>query len=174
MTSRADQHDVDKLGRWRRDLVQPARAGFPAWAIFLVSADDRAAHDIFRRFRTSFEARNAGFGNLVIFGQHGVSTTVKELMPELGLPPESLPALALVNGPEGAEVYTLPLPPGESTCLDAEPPDAPWRRVLAAVEAAADAGQGQVDLLDMEGVARRGMTQGSLLKLVDKLMDNLG
>jgi hypothetical protein len=174
MTSRADQHDVDKLARWRRDLEQPAGAGFPAWAIFLVSADDRAAHDIFRRFRTSFEARNAGFGNLVIFGQHGVSTTVKELMPELGLPPESLPALALVTDPKGAEVYTLPLPPGESTCLDTEPADASWRRVLAAVEAAADAGLGQVDLRDVEGVARRGMAAGSLLGLVGQLLDNLG
>ncbi len=98
MTTRADRHDVDKLHRWRQDLLDSPSSPFPVYAVFLVSEADTAAHDIFRRFRSSFEEREAGFGNLVIFGQHGVSTTVHLLLEQLGLASDALPMLVLWDG----------------------------------------------------------------------------
>ena len=75
VSSHADNHDLDKLARWYRGLSSGESGQFPVYAVFLVTSSDSAAHDIFRRFRSSFEAHGAGFDHLVIFGQHGVSST---------------------------------------------------------------------------------------------------
>jgi hypothetical protein len=107
----ADAHDLDKLARWRRSLSEDGCCGYPVSAIFLVSERDRAAHGIFRRFRSSFEALGAAFHHLVIFGQHGASSTVRGLSKELGLDPESLPSLVLYAGP------SPPIPSTPLRCL---------------------------------------------------------
>ena len=110
MASRADNHDLDKLKRWQKDLDAMPADGPAVYAIFLVSERDTVAHDTFREFRDSFEERNAGFAHLVIFGQHGVSETVRRLRAELKLPEEMLPALALFGGDaEDGEYITLDL-----------------------------------------------------------------
>lgn len=173
MSSRADQHDIEKLDRWHRDLTAEAGGGFPVYAIFLVSPDDRASHDIFRRFRASFEARSAGFENLVIFGQHGVSSTVRGLLPELGLPPEGIPSLALVARSDPSSIYSCPLPPGYGNSPDAAEHDEPWQTVLARVEAAANEGSGSVELGLIKGVARHYMSKGPLGRLIDRLLADL-
>ena len=85
MTTRADSHDADKLQRWRKDLSDSPSGGFPVYAAFLVSEKDKSAHNVFRRFRTSFEEQGAGFGNLVIFGQHGISSAVHLMLDQVGL-----------------------------------------------------------------------------------------
>ena len=58
----ADRHDLDKLGRWKAGLDGAAdSAPFPVGAIFLVGPQDRAAHDVFRRYRSIFEELGGGF-----------------------------------------------------------------------------------------------------------------
>ena len=109
--SHADNHDRDKLRRWQSDLAAVAPDAPAVYAIFLVSEADKAAHDIFRTFRTSFEERfedrEAGFAHLVIFGQHGISATLRRIQAELDLLPEELPTLALFGGDaEDAEYIT--------------------------------------------------------------------
>ena len=99
VASHADQHDLDKLSRWCRDLSGATPDRFPAYAMFLVAPEDRFAHDVFREFRTSFEARRAGYKYLVIYGQHGISTAVRGLLAGLRLQPAALPLLALFAEP---------------------------------------------------------------------------
>ncbi len=111
--SRADQHDEDKLVRWHGDLVGGVTGGFPVHAVFLVSEEDRAAHDIFRAFRSRFEELGAGFQHLVIFGQHGVSQAEKTLLARLGLAADSIPSLVLLTASDPPLVFTLPLAAGD-------------------------------------------------------------
>lgn len=112
MTNNADQHDLDKLDRWQKALTEPRTNSFPVYGVFLVSEADQTAHDIFRAFRNSFEQRDAGFGNLVIFGQHGVSSMVQALLSKFTLTQDSIPLLALLTSSDDSPVYILPLPPG--------------------------------------------------------------
>ena len=70
-----DSHDFGKLTRWHEGLVSESGSSFPACALFLASGEDNRAHDIFRVYRSAFEELGAGFHDLVIFGQHGTSTT---------------------------------------------------------------------------------------------------
>lgn len=170
MNSHADSHDRDKLARWHRDLsVALLRPGgrFPLYAVFLVSAEDRAAHDIFRQFRTSFEERAAGFEQLVIFGQHGVSSTVRGLLSQFGLPLEATPTLALFADPAVVTVYTLPIPAGSGSN------EGSWRQVLAQVESAADQGSGLLELVSVRGITGHRMDGETLLQHVGGLLDRL-
>lgn len=174
MTSHADQHDLDKLGRWHRELTQRPDSGFPVYAIFLVSADDRAAHDIFRKFRSNFEARNAGFANLVIFGQHGISATAQSLLVEFGLSLDSLPALALIAQVDTSRVYTLQLPPGVSEAsLDEERWGKGWQDVLNAVENATQEGNRVLSLGEAQGLNEHPLEDGSLDAIVSRLLSDL-
>jgi hypothetical protein len=132
--------------------------------VFLVSANDRAAHDIFRQFRASFEARGAGFEHLVIFGQHGVSSTVLGLLAELGLPADATPSLAVFAFPPATTVYTLPL---AGAGQDAE---GPWREALARVEDAADQGEKALELASLAGFAERRLGGGSVLEVAGQLL----
>ena len=134
--SHADRHDREKLDRWRQGLDDSQPDPFPVCAVFLVSESDQAAHDTFRKFRDSFESRNSGFHNLVIFGQHGVSTTVKGLLAELDLPSDELPWLVIAGGAEAEQVTVLPLPPGDGT-QDPMPED-----LLGHLESEIDRGTG--------------------------------
>jgi hypothetical protein len=138
-----------------------------------VSADDRAAHDIFRKFRASFEACHAGFERLVIFGQHGVSSAALRLLKEFGLPQEAAPVLALLTPSEAATVYTLSLPTGNAVETSPEPAAGPWQDVLAEVESAVGRGEAYINLEPLPGVVRRQLDNGPLDKLVDKLLKGL-
>ena len=174
--SHADDHDRDKLTRWYRDLSpnppnpsayggqEGAKGDFPAYAVFLVSASDRAAHDIFRQFRASFEASGAGFEHLVIFGQHGVSSTVLGLLAALGLPADATPLLAVFASPSATTVYTLPLADAR------EDAGGPWWEALAQVEDAADQGEKALDPASLPGFTGRRLKDGPLLEVVGQLV----
>ncbi len=169
--SRADQHDQDKLARWHRDLAGgvtggPPR-GFPVYAMFLVSAEDRAAHDVFRAFRSRFEELGAGFQHLVIFGQHGVSQAEQTLLARLGLAADAIPSLVLLTASDPPLVYSLPLLAGDVRQAD-DPQQAPWRRVLAWVELAEEsAGEGEIKALDLGNIP--GMS--AAIRLVEPVID---
>lgn len=200
-TSHADNHDRDKLARWYRDLASSpgplsishgegvsrlvemgVRPQFPVYAIFLVSANDRTAHDIFRQFRSSFEARAARFEHLVIFGQHGVSSTVQGLLAEFGWfaggsgskPAPTIPVLVLAGGPSATTIHALPLPVGSrgdqrvvSTSVEH------WQDVLAYVEGAADDAKETVDLASLPELTAHQLGGRSLVELVGRLLNSL-
>ena len=141
MSNHADQHDLDKLARWHRDLSGGEPGTFPVYCMFLVSPEDRASHQVFREFRSSFEARAAGFEHLVIFGQHGISATLHGLVAEFGLSRYDVPFLVLFSPQAGATVHALPLRAGDD---GGQPPSSeadgaePWRQALSSVERVAD------------------------------------
>ena len=116
MSHHYDQHDHEKLLRWRDDLaatpIEPE--GFPAMALFLVKPNATGAHDIFRRYRTEFEKRDASFAHLVVFGMHGVSATVRGLLAQAGLTEDDLPVVMLAPTADPCAVTAVRLPPGES------------------------------------------------------------
>ena len=173
--SHADRHDLDKLARWKEGLDSAghdASGAFPACAIFLVSPEDRASHDIFRRYRSAFEELGGGFHHLVIFGQHGVSTTQVAFLAEVGMQQASVPILAIasmVGGGDGS-VCCLELPKGER---DGELDDSQdWGAALEKVRAAAT---GKVGLsFDGDaGVTTAVLRSGSLTGAVDKVLKSL-
>ncbi len=116
MSHHYDEHDHDKLLRWRDDLKGAAIGGdgFPAMALFLVKPQATGSHEIFRRYRAEFEQRDASFANLVIFGMHGVSTTVKGLLEQAGLAEDDLPVMMLAPAADPSAVIAVRLPSGES------------------------------------------------------------
>ena len=168
--SHADSHDLDKLTRWRQGLVEAGALVFPVYAVFLVGPEDRAAHDVFREFRSSFEERGAPYENLVIFGQHGLSKTLAGISAGLGLSQGDIPLLALISDPSIGTVYTLPLeggPHGEMTKRE------PWRGVLIHIEAASDAGEKTMDLGSVKEVAPSTIQDGSLEAVMNSLLVRL-
>ena len=157
--SRADQHDQDKLARWHRDLADGGSGDFPLHALFLVSEDDRAAHDVFRAFRSRFEELGAGFQHLVIFGQHGVSQAEQTLLARLDLAEDAIPSLVLLIVSDPPLIYSLPLPSGDVRPETNDPHQAPWHRVLAQVELAeASAAARKVKILPLGNIP--GMSAG--------------
>ncbi|MYC30316.1 MAG: hypothetical protein F4X65_09530 [Chloroflexi bacterium] len=159
MPSRADAHDLDKLNRWWSDLESTGPEAPPVYAIFLVSGEDTGAHNIFRAFRTSFEERKLGFAHLVIFGQHGVSGTVRQLRSHFGVPEDGGPTLILFAG-ESLQPEVVGLPSGSSTGKDlvndsSGVPD--WPEALKRTEAViADGGAGGSETLaSVKGLCAR-------------------
>ena len=172
--SHADRHDLDKLARWKSDLDGPegkGDAGLPYCAIFLVGPDHRASHDIFRRYRSAFEELGGGFHNLVIFGQHGVSTTQEAFLDELGLGQDSAPVLAIATMSQKPEpVHCVELPKGDR---DGELDETQtWGVALESVRGAASAGSGP-PLEALEGVVSRVFRRGALGETVDAVMGEL-
>ena len=90
-TKHSDTHDLEKMERWQQGLKGELETRFPVYAIFLASGEDQLSHDIFRKFRKSFEEKDAGFHHLIIFGQHGISTVITGFLEHLDLPLGSLP-----------------------------------------------------------------------------------
>ena len=171
--SHPDSHDADKLARWQRDLLANTGGGFPVHAVFLVSADDQAAHHIFRQYRNSFESLAAPFEYLVIFGQHGVSRAELSLLSEFGLSAAAIPTLVLAVPSQGNTVYSLPLPAGNAA--DPAPGQAPqpWQRALATVErASADEANG-MDLSTVPTVKLCKPVDYPLTNLVRNALDTL-
>ena len=131
----ADTHDSDKLVRWHRDLTAADEAP-SVHALFLVSADDTAAHDVFRSFRSSCQSHQAPFHRLMIFGQHGLSTTAQALLTRLGLDQSYVPLLVLFDGPSATVVRTFALPAG----ISSDDSNA-WKLVLTTIEGAGSGGE---------------------------------
>ncbi len=188
----ADNHDRDKLSRWNGDLSsnppnpplqRGARGAFPIHAVILVSERDRLAHDIFRRFRSSFEARAAEYKNLTIFGQHGVSTTVLGLLEAFGLAAKPLPLLLLFGEPCATTIYVLPLPGGSGRAgerlVDPTLVHQGWAKALAGIESAVDGsapGAGWLDLVSVPGLMAHqlpGNAAGGVAGLVGQVLQSL-
>lgn len=113
------------------------------FAIFLVGGEDRAAHDVFRAFRASFEESNLGFAHLVIFGQHGVSETAIALRQEFGVEAETSPQLVLFSG-EGSRPRIHSLPPGEADSPQ-NGADSGWRDALEGTKGVVASGPATVN-----------------------------
>ena len=177
MPSHADNHDRDKLVRWHQDLSSEPAGRFPVFAIFLVSPGDRSAHDVFRSYRSSFEERGAAYQHLVIFGQHGISSTLRGLLAEFEFTQEALPLLALFSEPPARTVHSLPLsggsPPDEPSETSSTPvvanQDEPWRKVLKRLEDAADGRNAGLDLMSLDEVTVR-HENGPMLELVGRVL----
>ena len=169
--SHADQHDLDKLVRWRQDLSSGDTNGFPVYCVFLVSPEDLASHDVFRRFRSSFEDRAAGFQHLMIFGQHGISTTLKLLLAEFGLTLEQVPALALLTTPPVSTVHTMALAQGDEAVEDTG--HEPWQKVLGLVEGVIDRGEKAVDLASLAEMKSQPLGGGCLPDVVARVLARL-
>ena len=167
-SSNADDHDVDKLTRWRKGIAEAERSIFPVYAIFLVGPEDLTAHDVFREFRASFEARNAPYENLVIFGQHGVSKTSLGLRAGLGLSQDEVPLLVLFSSPATGTIYTMPLEAGIPH--EGTKKSEPWRGVLRLIEAASDPAGKSLDLELEEEVTPRSIRGGSLEAVINRLL----
>ena len=110
MATSPDSHDLDKLTKWHEGLISESGSRFPVCAVFLVSGEDNRAHDIFRVYRTAFEELGAGFHDLVIFGQHGMSSACAALIPGLGLSGLQTPSLVLISGDDCRVFHTTGLP----------------------------------------------------------------
>ena len=176
--SHADRHDLDKLARWKSELDTAAGDGaesFPACAIFLVSPEDRASHDIFRRYRSAFEDMGGGFHHLVIFGQHGISKTLMAFLAELGMEQESVPLLAISPLPEMEAVtgsaYLLTLPKGEGEGELDESQS--WGAVLERIRNAVS-GQSSPSFDESAGVNIGAFRHGSLAGAVEGVLRELG
>ena len=128
MPSHADNHDRDKLLRWHGELKNSQIDAPPVFAIFLVSEVDRAAHDVFRSFRSSFEEHQLGFEHLVIFGQHGVSATARQVRDKFGLQSDGGPSVILFSG-DGDQPLVVQLPEGEAGGAGKET-EAGWQNAL--------------------------------------------
>ena len=173
--SHADRHDLDKLARWKAGLDAADESGdssFPACAIFLVTGEDRASHDIFRRYRSAFEELGGGFHHLVIFGQHGVSTTQTAFLGQLGLDPQNVPVVAIASMAGGpGTVYTIELPKGDRDGdLDQSPA---WGAAIRAVQAASS-DKRELSLGDVDGLEARRLRSGSLAGTVNEVLLELG
>ena len=172
VTSHADQHDKDKLSRWCRDLSGDTSDRYPAYAMFLVSPEDRFAHNIFREFRTSFETRRAEYKHLVIFGQHGISTAVHGLLAGLKLQPAALPLVALFTKQSDSSVHVLPLPSGESA-QSAPNTASPWTVALKSIERAVEGGGEDLALDSLPGESSATVNGGTIVQLAEKVLQQI-
>ena len=171
--SYAENHDLEKLIRWRKDLSKESANHFPVHLVFLVSSNDRLAHDVFRSFRNSFESLDAEFRHLTIFGQHGLSSTARRLLREFGLTDEDYPILVLLVGAESESMFTLPLPTGDSPRDLNLDDNQPWQQVLATVEAAANEEDSILELTSVSKVIGPTEMGEPLKRLVDRLLREL-
>jgi len=130
-----NSHDLEKLTRWYEGLLSDTDS-FPVCALFLASEGDCRAHNIFRIYRSAFEELGGGFHDLVIFGQHGTSTTCTALIPGLGLSGLEVPSLILICGGEGLTLHTIKLPQGElaGKCSEEDGDGVPWLKALELIK----------------------------------------
>ncbi|MCI0845080.1 MAG: hypothetical protein J4N87_06950 [Chloroflexi bacterium] len=171
MAETPDSHDLDKLTRWHEGLMSASGQGFPVCALFLASGEDNRAHDIFRVYRTAFEKMSAGFHDLVIFGQHGMSTTCAALIPGLGFSSLQIPALVLINAEDSGLVFhTTGLPGGALAEGESEEDDCavPWRKALESVKRAV-AGESELSLDAVKGLDRTEFFGGTLAGTVGEV-----
>ena len=172
--SHADRHDLDKLARWKAGLDAAGEDGdssFPSCAIFLVTGEDRASHDIFRRYRSAFEELGGGFHHLVIFGQHGVSTTQQAFLAEVGRDRLSVPLLVIASmTADSSDAFCIELQKGDPDGdLDESQP---WGNALSRIRDAA-AVPSSLSLADVDGVVEAGFNRGSLAQTVSSVFSDL-
>ena len=171
MAQTPDSHDLDKLNRWHQGLNAKSSETFPVCALFLTSGEDRRAHDIFRIYRTAFEELGAGFHDLVIFGQHGLSGSCTALRTGLGLSSLQMPSLALISVGEIGPVFHsagLPagaLPEGES---EEDGSEVTWRIALEAIKRSLEQGS-QLALDGLKGLERTESSGGTLAETVGRV-----
>ena len=170
MAETPDSHDLDKLKKWHQGLTSAGSAGFPVCAVFLASGEDRRAHDIFRVYRTAFEEMGAGFHDLVIFGQHGLSISRAALVSGLGLFGLQQPSLALIAGvgPPVCHAASLPagvLPEGEA---EEAGEDMPWNNALETIRRAVRENP-PLSLEGVTGLERRDFPAGPLAETVGRV-----
>lgn len=173
MTSHADNHDRDKLTGWRGDLTSGEGAGFPVYAVFLVTPEDRPAHDIFRVYRSSFGERGAAFQHLMIFGQHGISTTVKGLADEFGLTLGALPTLAFFKDGPSQAIHTIALRSGDYKDGETGDPESlagPWMDVLHQLEGVIDTGPDLLDLASSEFLTQHVLKRGPMMDVIEGVL----
>ena len=163
MAETPDSHDLDKLTRWHQGLNSAAGGRFPVCAVFLTSGEDNRAHDIFRVYRTAFEGLGAGFHDLVIFGQHGASSTSAAMVSGLGLAGLQVPLLALIAPGDPPVCHVTVLPAGALS--EGEPEEdgdeVPWRKALETVRRAVGEGS-PLSLEGVKGLERRDFPAGTL------------
>ena len=177
MAETPDSHDLDKLNKWHDGLTSQTGDGFPVCALFLVSGEDARAHDIFRVYRTAFGEMGAGFNDLVIFGQHGASSTSAALVPGLGLSGLQIPSLALITGGALPGCHTAALPAGalpgdESKKMDIEDSQAPWKQALESIKESIKAGT-SLSLDRVRVLERRELPGGTLADSVGRVKQQL-
>ena len=119
-----EKHDLEKLVKWCGSLSQEVSNPLDVYAMFLISPEAEAAQDVFRRFRSSFEARQGPFHQLIQFGRHGASATVLGLSQGLTPGVSNLPALVLFVSPSATDVLVLPL----SRVMEEK--NGPWKQVF--------------------------------------------
>jgi hypothetical protein len=174
MSHHFDEHDHDKLTRWREELVNspidPER--FPAAVLFLVKPTAAGSHEVFRKYREVFEERDADFANLVVFGMHGVSTTVRALLKRAGLSEEDLPTLLITPTAQTENAIALTLPSGESLEGGDDPNGdgtcdfvAPWQDVLDRIRITRDGRQ-----LRLMGVQGRKLPGVDITRLAESAL----
>ena len=165
-SSGGEQHDLEKLVKWCDSLSQEVCNPLAVYAMFLISPEAEAAQDVFRRFRSSFEARQAPFHQLIQFGRHGASSTVLRLSGGLTPDAGSIPALVLFASPSAWDVALLPLDgAGEE--------DASWSLVLSHLESGMDAGVKELDLAGLPGVQRHQLAGRSVLEVASGIAKDL-
>tara|TARA_B100000809_G_scaffold12682_1_gene11663 strand:- start:734 stop:1264 length:531 start_codon:yes stop_codon:yes gene_type:complete len=169
MAETPDSHDLDKLTRWQEGLASASGGEFLVCALFLTSGEDNRAHDIFRIYRTAFEGLGAGFHDLVIFGQHGMSTTCAALIPGLGLSGLETPSLVLISG-DGRVFHTTGLPAGKLSNghSDIDGDSVPWRMALDAIKQSAEKSS-ELWLDHIAGLERMDISGASLADVVGQV-----
>jgi hypothetical protein len=145
------------------------------YAVFLVSEADRLAHGVFREFRARFKDWPADFEHLVIFGQHGLSSTVHGLLHGFGLPLEAVPVLVLFSSPLDSQAYALPLAAADACgstggVLQWPNESEPWRHILKLIEAALDGDDKALDLASLRCSTRLHLDDGPVVELVAMLL----
>ena len=165
-----DSHDYGKLTKWHDGLVSGSSADFPLCALFLASGEDIRAHNIFRVYRTSFESLGAGFHDLVIFGQHGLSSTCTELIPGFGLVDVTIPSLVLICSGQGIVLHTTTLPSGDldAGVVENDSGDVPWRAALTAIEKHKTV-KPRLSLAEIKGLSRVEYPERNLIETVGQI-----
>jgi len=175
MSHHYDEHDHDKLARWRNELNDAgiAKEAFPAAALFLVKPNATGAHEIFRKYRAVFAERDAPFVNLVVFGMHGVSAAVRGLLEQAGLTEADLPVLLMAATAELENCIALTLPAGASLEVGGDPNGdgacdyvAPWQDALDRICITADGRQ--LRLMDVQG---RNLPGVNIARLAEAALD---
>ena len=165
-----DSHDLDKLTKWHEGLVSESENSFPVCALFLASGEDNRAHDIFRIYRSAFEELGAGFHDLVIFGQHGTTSTCAALIPGLQLSGLTVPSLVLITNNEGLVFHTFGLPEGSLADGQAEDDGASisWRDALEEIKRSMREGS-ELVLDRVEGLEQVEFSRGTLADIIGEV-----
>lgn len=166
-----DKHDVGKLARWHEGLISPTGNRFPVCALFLASGEHGRVHDIFRVYRSAFEELGSEFHDLVIFGQHGVSTSSAAIVPGLGLNDLPIPSLTLITRGNPLVCHTTVLPEEDALPdgkVEQESDDVPWMRALNVIRGAVT-GASSLSLGSVQGLESRAFPDGALPELVGQV-----